>query len=97
MPFPKDVLFRGESETLDFKRDQYTYGTDLEKSELLKDILAMANAWRNDMSFILVGIDASISPASVVGASMALMTRICSSSLTAKRIARYSFHTANQR
>ena len=49
------LLFEEESETLDFKRDQYRFdnATDEEKSELLKDILAFANAWRRADAYIL--------------------------------------------
>ena len=41
------------------KRDQYTFrkGTALEKSELLKDILGFANAWRRTDAYILIGVD----------------------------------------
>jgi hypothetical protein len=44
---------------LDFKRDQYPFAgaTDAEKAELLKDILAFANAWRRTDAFILVGVE----------------------------------------
>jgi hypothetical protein len=43
------LLFRGESEILDFKSQQYRFekASDEEKSELLKDIMAFANAWRD--------------------------------------------------
>ena len=42
------LLYQNESETLDFKEDQYAFdgATDIQKSELLKDILAFANSWR---------------------------------------------------
>lgn len=52
------LLYRGESETLDFKVDQYSFSgaTDEDKGELLKDILAFANAWRDEDAFILVGV-----------------------------------------
>lgn len=54
------LLYRGESESLDFKRDQYPFvgATDDQKAKLLKDILAMANAWRNETAHILLGVDA---------------------------------------
>ena len=40
-------LYESESDSLDFKRDQYKFhgASAEEKSELLKDILAMANSW----------------------------------------------------
>lgn len=52
------LLFRGESDSLDFKRDQYPFTNDIVKSELLKDILAMANSWRRETAYILIGVDA---------------------------------------
>lgn len=53
------LLHQSESETLDFKRDQYPFeAADKEaKSELLKDILAMANAWKSSDGYILVGVE----------------------------------------
>lgn len=53
------LLWQGESETLDFKRDQYPFddATDDQRSELLKDILAFANAWRTASANILIGVD----------------------------------------
>jgi hypothetical protein len=52
------LLWQNESETLDFKRDQYPFdsGTDEDRSELLKDILAFANAWRTSAAHILIGV-----------------------------------------
>lgn len=53
------LLWQSESETLDFKRDQYLFdsATDDERSELLKDILAFANAWRTSTAHILIGVE----------------------------------------
>jgi len=53
------LLYEEESPTLDFKRDQYAFAkaTEEEKSELLKDILGMANAWRRAEAFILIGVE----------------------------------------
>jgi len=53
------LLYEEESPTLDFKRDQYPFAkaSDEEKSELLKDILGMANAWRRSEAFILIGVE----------------------------------------
>jgi len=55
----ENLLNQEESSTLDFKRDQYPFvkATDEQKSELLKDILAMANAWRQAEAHILIGVD----------------------------------------
>jgi hypothetical protein len=53
----EELLNEDESSTLDFKRDQYPFdkATDEQKGELLKDILAFANAWRRTDAYILVG------------------------------------------
>jgi hypothetical protein len=53
------LLYEEESPTLDFKRDQYPFAkaSEEEKSELLKDILGMANAWRRSEAFILIGVE----------------------------------------
>ncbi len=53
------LLWQSESETLDFKRDQYPFdeATDEQRSELLKDILAFANSWRTTPARILIGIE----------------------------------------
>ncbi len=52
------LLYEEESTTLDFKKEQYrfTKATDTEKSELLKDILGFANAWRRSEAYILIGV-----------------------------------------
>ena len=44
------LLSEDEGTALDFKRDQYPFedATDEQKSELLKDMLAFANAWRRE-------------------------------------------------
>ena len=51
------LLYEEESETLDFKAQQYPFdgATDDQKSELLKDILAFANAWRRTDAYIGCG------------------------------------------
>ena len=51
------LLYSGESDALDFKRDQYPLTNNDEKGELVKDILAFANSWRTTEAFILVGVD----------------------------------------
>jgi hypothetical protein len=53
------LLNEEEGTMLDFKRDQYPFSkaTDEEKSELLKDILAFANAWRRADACILIGVE----------------------------------------
>jgi hypothetical protein len=54
----ENLLYRDESETLDFKVEQYPFdgATDDQKSELLKDLLAFANAWRTAEAYILAGV-----------------------------------------
>jgi hypothetical protein len=53
------LLYEEESTTLDFKKEQYRFikATDEEKSELLKDILGFANAWRRAEAYILIGVE----------------------------------------
>jgi hypothetical protein len=58
-----DALFstlirKSESDTLDFKAQQYSFvgGSEEEKGELLKDILAFANASKETDAYILVGV-----------------------------------------
>lgn len=53
------LLNEGESNKLDYKSDQYTFisSRNHEKSELLKDILAFANAWRTETAHILIGVE----------------------------------------
>ena len=63
MPIDKNtleqLLHEEEGSALDFKRDQYPFEgvDDKDKSELLKDILAFANAWRRTTAYILIGVD----------------------------------------
>lgn len=54
-----ELLYEEESTTLDFKEKEYNfeYADDGEKSELLKDILAFANAWRRTDAYIMIGIE----------------------------------------
>jgi predicted HTH transcriptional regulator len=55
----EQLLYEEESTSLDFKREQYRFvrATEDEKSELLKDILGFANAWRRSDAYILIGIE----------------------------------------
>jgi hypothetical protein len=52
------LLSEEEGPALDFKREQYRFhdGSDDDKSELLKDILAFVNAWRRTDAYILIGV-----------------------------------------
>jgi len=64
------LLNMSEGDTLDFKRDQYLFpgATDEQKSELVKDVIAFANAWKTTDAYIVVGADESPGGrASVVG------------------------------
>jgi hypothetical protein len=55
----EQLLYEEESTTLDFKKEQYRFAkaTEDEKSELLKDILGFANAWRRSEAYILIGVE----------------------------------------
>lgn len=52
------LLYQNESDALDFKAEQYRFyrAPDSEKGEVLKDILAFANAWKTCDAYILVGV-----------------------------------------
>lgn len=64
------LLYRGEGTDLDYKSQQYKISgaNDNEKAELIKDILAMVNSWRDSDAYILVGVK-EINPgkATIVG------------------------------
>ena len=53
------LLNEDESSSLDFKLEQYPFAgaTDDQKSEILKDILAFANAWRRTDAYVLIGVE----------------------------------------
>jgi predicted HTH transcriptional regulator len=55
----EELLNESEGTALDFKRDQYPLTNDLEKSELIKDVLAFTNSWRRTDAFILIGVEES--------------------------------------
>ncbi|MDB6025662.1 MAG: hypothetical protein JWM68_1885 [Verrucomicrobiales bacterium] len=54
----EQLLRESESPYLDFKQAQYPFvgASDEQKSELLKDILAFANAFRRTDAYILIGV-----------------------------------------
>jgi hypothetical protein len=54
----EELLHEEETETLDFKRRQYLFvgASDDAKSEIVKDVLAFANAWRRTDAYILIGV-----------------------------------------
>lgn len=64
------LRYKSEGTDLDFKQVQYRFvkATEADKAELLKDILAMANAWREGTGYILLGFkDRAPHPAEVLG------------------------------
>ena len=64
------LRYKSEGTDIDFKSAQYrfTRGTEEEKSELLKDILAIANAWRDGPGYILLGFKENRPhPAEIIG------------------------------
>jgi hypothetical protein len=64
------LRYKSEGTDIDFKSAQYrfTNGSENDKSELLKDILAIANSWRDGTGYILLGFkDQRPNPAEVVG------------------------------
>lgn len=66
------LRYKSEGPDIDFKSAQYRFigGKEDDKAELLKDILAMANAWRDGAGYILLGFkDQRPHPAAVVGIS----------------------------
>ena len=55
----ENLLYQSEGNALDFKKKQYPFqkATDEQKSELLKDILAFSNSWRQDEAYIVIGVE----------------------------------------
>jgi hypothetical protein len=55
----ESLLFEEEGTTIDFKKEQYRFAKagEEEKSELVKDMLGFANAWRRTTAYILVGVE----------------------------------------
>jgi hypothetical protein len=54
----ESLLYEEEGATIDFKKEQYRFAkaSDEDRSELVKDILGFANAWRRTKAYILVGV-----------------------------------------
>lgn len=54
----ESLLYQSEGTTVDFKCKQYAFdgATDDQKSELLKDILAFSNSWRQSDAYIVIGV-----------------------------------------
>ena len=66
------LRYKSEGTDIDFKSAQYRFinGSEDDKGELLKDILAISNAWRDGPGYILLGFkDRRPHPAEVVGIS----------------------------
>lgn len=65
----RPLLAEGENARLEYRSRQYAFenATDDQRSELLKDILALANTWRHTDAFVLLGVEASEKPAKVTG------------------------------
>ncbi|MGR0116467.1 AlbA family DNA-binding domain-containing protein [Ralstonia pseudosolanacearum] len=66
----EQLRYKGEGADLDYKAERYPFAkaTDEAKSELLKDILALANAVRDGTAYILIGFKENPPhPADVVG------------------------------
>jgi hypothetical protein len=64
------LRYKSEGTEIDFKSAQYRFvnGIQDDKAEMLKDFLAMANAWRDGTGYILLGFrDQRPHPAEVVG------------------------------
>ncbi len=64
------LRYKSEGTDIDFKSAQYRFNgaTEEVKAEILKDVLAMANAWRDGPGYILLGFkDQRPHPAEVVG------------------------------
>ena len=66
----RQLLLEGEGITLDFKQQQYPFSgaTEEQRSELVKDILGFANAFRRSAAYILIGLeDVQGGPGNVLG------------------------------
>ena len=68
----EELRYKGEGSDLDYKTERYPFAnaSNEEKSELLKDILALANTHRDGTAYILMGFKENPPyPAEVVGLS----------------------------
>lgn len=69
------LRYKSEGTDIDFKSTQYRFegGSENDKAEMLKDILAIANSWRDGNGYILLGFkDQRPHPAEVVGISKSI-------------------------
>lgn len=56
------LLLKSESSTLDFKRDQYNFANDKDKSKtakFIKDIISFCNTIRTETAYIIIGVEVS--------------------------------------
>ena len=60
----EELRYKGEGSDLDYKSERYPFAkaSDEEKSEILKDILALANTHRDGTAHILMGFKESPPP-----------------------------------
>lgn len=89
------LRYKSEGTDLDFKSAQYPFAgaTDKKKSEMLKDILAIANAWREGTGYILVGFkEKKPPPAEVVGITTSLDDASLQQFVNAKLNPKLTFH-----
>jgi hypothetical protein len=93
------LRYKSEGTDLDFKSEQYRFagGGDFEKAEMLKDILAIANAWRDGTGYILLGFkDHRPNLAEVVGITENIddsrLQQFVNSKVTPKLTFRYEEH-----
>lgn len=69
------LRYKSEGTDIDFKSAHYRFinGSEDDKAEMLKDILAIANAWRDGPGYILIGFkEQRPHPAEVVGISQSI-------------------------
>jgi hypothetical protein len=91
---PTTLLNMTESETFDFKSGQYKFygANDDEKGELLKDVIAFANAWKTGDAFIVIGVAATNGRKDqIVGASSILQDNDIQQFVNAKTNRRINF------
>jgi hypothetical protein len=93
------LRYKSEGTDIDFKSAQYRFvgGNEENKAEMLKDILAIANAWRDGSGYILLGFkDQRPHPAEVVGISESIddaqLQQFVNSKVKPKLTFRYEEH-----
>ena len=93
------LRYKSEGTDIDFKSAQYRFvgGNEDSKAEMLKDILAIANAWRDGSGYILLGFkDQRPHPAEVIGISESIddaqLQQFVNSKVKPKLTFRYEEH-----